>query len=59
MAIHYISFEVTLQTSMPEMVQAIEAEIQKWGVAVGWCVIDASPQDQTVTVVGAYQESFQ
>lgn len=56
MTVSYITFEVALQDSVPEMTQLIETSLRSQGMVLGWCVIDADLQQQTLTVVGALQQ---
>lgn len=56
MTVSYITFEVALQDSVPEMTQLIETSLRSQGMVLGWCVIDADLQRQTLTVVGALQQ---
>ena len=55
MAVSYITFEVALQDSVPEMAQAIEVALQAQGTVLGWCAIDADAQRKTLTVMCAIQ----
>lgn len=59
MTVRYITFEVDLKESIPEIIQVIETQLQRLGVPLNWCVIDSDPQQQTLTVVGALQDCLQ
>ncbi|MEM9089315.1 MAG: hypothetical protein AAGC93_11285 [Cyanobacteria bacterium P01_F01_bin.53] len=56
MTVSYITFEVELKETVPEMIQVIEAQLQRLGVPLNWCVIDSDPHQQTLTVLGALQD---
>jgi hypothetical protein len=45
-----MTFEVSLQDSMPQMLELIQAELQKRGEPLNWFVIDVDPQRQVATV---------
>ena len=55
MTAHFITFEVSLQDTVPQMLQLIQVELQRRGHPLNWWVIDADAQRQTVTVEALMQ----
>lgn len=55
MSAHCIIFEVSLQDSVPQMQQLIQAELRRRGHSLNWWVIDADSQRQTITVEALMQ----
>jgi len=50
MTTHFITTEVAIQTSPPEMRQAIEAKLQKYGEPLRWAVTDVKVTEQKAIV---------
>jgi hypothetical protein len=45
-----MTFEVSLQDSVPQMLALIQAELSKRGQPLNWIVTDVDPQRQVATV---------
>jgi penicillin-binding protein-related factor A (putative recombinase) len=55
MKTHCMTFEVSVQASVPQMLKHIQAELRNRGQPLDWWVIDADARRQTVTVEALLQ----
>ena len=50
MVTHFITFEVTLQSSTAALHQSILAKLQQWGEPLRWAVVAVDEERQTVAI---------